>query len=214
MPARIAGVDVCGLSTEDLVLHLALHTTYQHRLNAGARGLHDIAAVLRRNADRFDWLRLVTTAQQWGAQRVAWLTFQLLPRVTGVAVPAYVLDQLLPDAPGEDIGAGAVRQLARPQSALPAVTPDLAALGETQGFFSRLRIVWQRVFIPRRVLAREYNVDPRSLRLYIYYPVRLFSLLREYRATGLRLLRGEDAALAAARRENARGDLREWLGGR
>ena len=214
VPARVAGVDVYGLCAEDLVLHLALHTTYQHQLRGGLRGLFDIAAVLRRNAGQFDWQHLVTTAQQWGAQRVAWLTFQLLHRVTGVAVPAYVLDQLLPDAPGEDIVADALGQLARPQSALPAVTPDLAALGEAQGFFSKLALVLRRVFIPRRVMAREYNVDPRSLRLYFYYPVRLARLLREYRASAAGLLRGEGAALAAARRESARGDLREWLGGK
>jgi len=72
----------------------------------------------------------------------------------------------------------------------------------------------RRVFIPRRVMAREYNVDPRSLKLYLYYPVRLARLLREYRGSAAGLLRGESAALASARRESARGDLQEWLGGK
>lgn len=214
LPARVAGVDVSALCPEDLVLHLALHTTYQHRLAGGARGLCDIAAVLRHAADSFDWQRLLETAQGWGAQRTAWLTFQLLPRVTGEEVPSWALAQLLPDPPGEGIVADALRQLVRPQSLLPPVTPDLAALGQTKGFFARLSLVLRRVFIPRRVLAREYNVDPRSLRLYIYYPVRLARLLRDYRGSAARLLRGEGDALASACRESARGDLRDWLGGK
>jgi len=214
VPATIAGVDVSGLCAEDLVLHLALHTTYQHRLAAGARGLFDIAAVLKHSAGQLDWQRLLAIAQRWGAQRTAWLTFQLLQRVTGVEVPAQVLDRLMPQAPGEEIVAGALRQLVRPQSVLPAVTPDLAALGQTRGLFGKLALVWRRVFIPRRVLAREYNVDPRSLKLYIYYPMRLARLLREYRGSAVGLLRGEGDALASARRENARGDLRNWLGGK
>jgi len=125
-----------------------------------------------------------------------------------------VLDRLMPQAPGEEIVAGALRQLVRPQSVLPAVTPDLAALGQTRGLFGKLALVWRRVFIPRRVLAREYNVDPRSLKLYIYYPMRLARLLREYRGSAAGLLRGKDSALEAARLENARGELREWLGGK
>ncbi len=214
LPARIAGVGVSSLCAEDLVLHLVLHTTYQHRLAGGARGLCDIAAVLRQNTERFDWQRLLETAQGWESQRTAWLTFQLLPRVTGEEVPSWVLAQLLPDPPGEEIVVDALRQLVRPQTLLPAVTPDLAALGQTKGFFGKLSLVLRRVFIPRRVLAREYNVDPRSVKLYFYYMVRLLRLLRDYRGSAARLLRGEGDALASARRESARGDLREWLGGK
>jgi hypothetical protein len=35
VPAEIAGVGVRGLSVEDLLLHLSLHLTYQHRLAGG-----------------------------------------------------------------------------------------------------------------------------------------------------------------------------------
>ena len=54
----IAGVKTRALDSEDFLLHLALHFTYQHRLRGGLRNLYDIAEVLeqrfsnRRNAER------------------------------------------------------------------------------------------------------------------------------------------------------------------
>jgi hypothetical protein len=211
VPAEIAGASVRGLSVEDLLLHLSLHLTYQHRLAIGVRNLYDIDAVIRRGG--VDWTRLVTTAREWGAERVTWLTLRLLQEIAGTPLPCEVLERLLPVTPDLAIVEEARRQLLERGEGEVALTPDLAAFGEVRGIFGKLRLVIARVFIPRRVLGREYNVNPRSVRIYLYYFARFARLIRSYRGSAGRLLSGEERAKSSAQRERAKGELNRWLGG-
>jgi len=210
-PAKVAGVEVIALGLEDLILHLCLHYTYQHRLRAGLRNLYDIAEVLRQNADQVDWQKLTGTAYAWGAQRVTWLTFHLLEEITGVAVPEQVMCALMPEPPTEEVLAGALAQVLSDGRTNVALTPDLATL-PVAGFFAKMKLLLQRVFIPRRALAREYDINPNSPGIYGYYLVRLRDLWRRYARSGWRLLTGEAEALAGADAEQENARLREWMG--
>lgn len=209
-PISAAGVEVLALGLEDLILHLSLHFTYQHRLRAGLRSLYDIAAVLQQNEGKIDWQQLVRTAREWGAQRVTWLTFRLLDELTGVRAPVAVMSVLQPDTAEENMVALALEQVLAADTVNVALTPDLANL-PAAGIGAKLGLVWRRIFIPRRVLAREYNLDPRSQKIYGYYFVRLFDLWRRYARSGWRLLTGEEGALAEAEEERENNKLREWM---
>lgn len=208
---NVAGVEALALDLEDLLLHLSMHFTYQHRLRAGLRNLYDIAEVLRQNADQVDWRKLAGTAREWGAQRVTWLTLRLLEKITGLEAAPGVMTSLLPDPVDPSMMTAALEQVLTKDEARVALTPDLAGL-PAAGFFTKIKLVWKRVFIPRRLLAREYNIDMHSLKLYRYYLVRLRDLWRRYARSGWRLMTGEAEALsgANAKQENAR--LREWMG--
>ena len=210
-PARVAGVEVMALDLEDLLLHLSMHFTYQHRLRAGLRNLYDIAEVLRQNAYQVDWQKLTGKAREWGIERVTWLTFRLLGEITGVAVPEQVMCALMPEPPGEEIPAAALAQVLSTERSAVAITPDLAAL-PVAGSFTKLKLLLQRVFIPRRVLAREYDINPNSPGIYGYYLVRLRDLWRRYARSGWQLLTGEAEALAGADAEQENARLREWMG--
>jgi len=211
VPVEIAGVAVRGLSVEDLILHLSLHLTYQHRLAAGVRNLYDIDAVIRRGG--VDWAQLVAAAREWKAERVLWLTLRLLQEIAGTPLPAERLMQLLPGQPDQEIIEEALWQLLHRGSGGVAITPDLAALGQAKGFAGKVRLVLDRVFIPRRILAREYNIDPRSIKIYAYYFVRFARLMHTYRDSVRGLMKGEVGVVESAQRERARGALNRWLGG-
>lgn len=212
VPADIAGVDARRLRVEDLILHLSLHLTYQHRLAAGVRNMYDIDAVIRKGG--VDWTCLLTTTREWGAERVVWLTLRLLQSIAGTTLPVEVLAGLLPVQPDPQVVEEARRQLLHHRTGEVAVTPDLAALGQVTGFCGKVRLVFGRVFIPRRILAREYNVYPKSLKIYLYYFVRLARLVRSYRSQARGLLREEAGAMESAQREQARGELNRWLAGK
>ena len=213
LPAAAAGVEVLALSLEDLILHLSMHFTYQHRLRAGLRNLYDIAGVLRVNADRVDWPQLLRIAGEWKAERVTWLTFRLLETVHAAAIPVDVMRTLQPADADATVAADALTQALLVGEDRVSLTPDLAKLAEADNPGARLRLVWQRVFIPRRVLAREYNADPRSPLIYARYIQRFFDLLRRYARPGWRLMDGDEntKTSAAAEQENAR--LHAWLTG-
>lgn len=209
--ATVAGVEVLALGLEDLLLHLSVHHTYQHRLRAGLHSLYDIAEVLRLKGAEVNWQWLLTTARAWGIERVTWLTLRLLQELADANPPAAVMEGLMPDPPHEQIAADALEQVLAATGTEMALTPDLASLPGT-GFFAKLRLIVQRVFIPRRVLAREYNENPHSLRIYGYYLVRLRDLWRRYARAGWRLLTGEEGALVGVQEERENIRLKEWMG--
>jgi hypothetical protein len=62
-------------------------------------------------------------------------------------------------------------------------------------------------------LAREYNVNPRSLKIYCYYPRRALDLYREYHRTAWNVLRGRQEEQQATRWEEESARLHQWLAG-
>ena len=196
IPARVAGVDVLALDNEDLLLHLCIHFTYQHRLRAGLKYLVDIAEVLHKFKEEVDWQKLVSTAAAWGAQRVVWLTFSLLDEILGTTVPREVLDQLIPQAVDPGILQQAIFQVLPAGKGMQgSLTPDLVTLAGTHGIFARFRLIWSRIFLPRRVIARLYNISPDSFKIYGYYFVRFSELYRVYCRSIWRLFKREEHAI-------------------
>ncbi len=210
--ATIAGVKTRALDPEDLLLHLSLHFTYQHRLRGGLRNLYDIAEVLEQRRARMNWQKLLATAQQWGVQRVAWLTFQLLEAITRVSAPKEVMTALLPEGADSSAASAALEQAGSLAEAWASLTPDLAAFSAAD-FFGKIKLLIQRVFIPPGVLAREYNINPASPLIMVYYLTRLRDLWRRYARSGWRMVAGEEAALAGADFEQQNNRLREWMKG-
>jgi len=156
VPARVAGADVLAMDKLDLILHLAIHNTYQHKLRGGLRSLYDIALILHQNPDQINWPGLIERASGWKMERVLWLTLCLLRSLLGTEIPQAVMQQLEPQLPDLGVLEEAQRQMVLLDSEAP-LTPDLAALSQTSGLVSRLKLVWSRIFLPRRVLARIYN---------------------------------------------------------
>jgi len=211
VPARVSGVNVLAMDLHDLVLHLAIHNTYQHRLKAGLRSLYDIAFIIHQQKDLIDWERLDARAAGWKMERVLWLTLRLVKDLLGAEVPESVLQQLEPQASAAEVLAKTRRQLLSLDTSGTALTPDLAALSQTRGIFSRLKLVWSRIFIPRRILARVYNVDPASPRIYLYYARRFRELFRNYSRSAVKLAKHDQVVLAGVDMELESQKLKEWM---
>lgn len=178
VPASIADSDVLALEVEDLILHLCIHLAYQHRLGGGVKYLYDIVEVLRRFEGQIDWQQLAATAKEWRAERVIWLTLRLVQEITAADVPPEVLQLLQPITPDPRIVEEAVHQLSPDGKERVTLTPDLAALSEVKGLGRQFKLIASRIFVPRQVMARLYNVDPRSPRVFGYYLVRFAELSR------------------------------------
>lgn len=211
VPARVSGVDVLAMDTQDLILHLALHNTYQHKLRAGLRSLYDIAAIIHQHPDKIDWPILVGKAKEWKMERVLWLTLHLVKDLLGAEVPEAVLQQLEPQESAAEVMAEARRQMQTLDSSGTALTPDLAALSQTGGIIPRLKLIWNRIFIPKRILAREYNVDPASPRIFWCYARRFRELFRNYSSSAVKLAKHDLGALAGVDMELENQKLKQWM---
>lgn len=212
VPASVAGLGVLALGVEDLLLHLCVHLGYQHHLNIGLRGLFDIAEVLRHFQGQVDWKRVISTARQWGAERVVWLVLKLTEQLLGTEIPQDVYPRLVMEAIPQDVLGEAKAQLLAGEGQAIQMTPDLAKLATTRGIGSKLKVMLSRVFIPRRVLARLYNMSPKSLRIVGCYFKRFADLMRQYGPSLKHVLHKDQDVMAGVADEESAERLKGWMG--
>lgn len=211
VPAKIGGVEALALSVEDLLLHLCIHMTYQHRFNMGLRGLVDILEVLWHYENQVDWELLHRRAEEWRAGRVLAVSLSLLHKLLGVWVPAWAESDLQADPEHThmmEVGLGILRD---PHPGALPVTPDLADFGSAKAIWKKTNLILKRIFIPKMTMARLYNISPKSWKLPFYYLLRFLELLKTYSGVGWRLLRRESLALEIARQESEAVRFTEWL---
>lgn len=211
LPAKIAEEHSLGMCLEDLILHLCIHLTYQHHLQLGLRGLYDIALVLKQSQNDLDWKTIVDRSNEWRAQKVIALTFQLLAWAFDIEIPEEVSKGLLTKPIPLDLLDQAKQQVLLKQDNSHNLTPDLVNLSEVKGIYRKIKVILSRVFLPKQVIARIYNVSPKSLTIYMYYPVRLWDLWRNYRESVRKMMREDQEILDKVTQTQAKSQLREWF---
>jgi hypothetical protein len=173
VPVRIKTVEALGLSAEDLLLHLCLHTSYHHRFEFGLRPSCDIAETLRHFGDRLDWSQIVERARRWHWERGTYLALRLAKDLVGAAVTDEVLHHLQPSPCDEAIVDAARSQIFTDQKLMFAISPRLGRLRQAPRLSAIVSELWHAVFLPKSDLAGLYRVSPRSRFFYFYYLVRL-----------------------------------------
>ncbi len=182
-PVKVANSDVFTLGLEDLILHLCIHLTYQHFLNLGLRGLMDIAMVIYRFQNEIDWQKLIAISQSWSSQKVTALTLSLVETQLNLAIPEEVYSALLPEGLEQNIFDNARDHLFDRSNYRIPMTPDLVKMERHQNLCSRFKIAWNRLFLPRLIIARLYNVPPNSIKILGCYWKRFVYLVTNYGKT-------------------------------
>jgi Uncharacterised nucleotidyltransferase len=211
-PACIPGIDVLGLAPEDMLLHLCLHTSYQHLFGFGLQPSCDIAETIRRYRDTLDWARLTRSARRWKAERGVYLSLRLAAVLVGAAVPEAVLEDLRPAAFDETTLAEAVAQIFEGTEVSVMIPRHLAqgwAGAGVTAWLGGFAIFLRRLFVSPRELASLYHVAHGSPRVYLYYPARLKALVSTRWGIVRALRRGDPQVVTTARRK---AHLASWLG--
>jgi len=204
-PAVVAGVEVLGLSPEDLLLHLCLHASHRHGLGDGLRPLFDIAETIRRYQDEMDWTQVVDRACEWVASRYVGLALHLVRSMLGAGVPDRVLERLVPGGPDPRMLATA-RESVLARTGYDQLVPFLDLLG-VRSFADIARLSWERVVISREEMTAMYPGARDSDRFYLYYALRLRDVARDYLAHTLRRCR----LMMRSRRRDPNALLLNWL---
>jgi hypothetical protein len=185
-PATLAGVSALAPSPEHMLLHLCAHFFLDRRFHSGAalRQLCDIAETIRRYPGGTDWGSLVAQAGALGVGKPVGFVLYFAQRLLAAPVPDHVLKTL--GAPGND---GAPADLFLRRRVLDTqqwLAHDLAPSGRGHGLLRLLRAGLRRLMPDRVTLAEQYRLDPRSWRVYFYYPVRVYHVLARVGAAALR----------------------------
>jgi hypothetical protein len=209
-PARIAGVPVLALSPEDMLLHLCLHASVQHRFEGvSLLDFWDVALVIRRFGDEGDWDGFVRRVDAWGVANGVYLTLRLAEEWTGVAMPAAIARRLATAVRDDAAMAWAAHKVWH-QTSLAAQT-EIASFEGGQGLGGKLAALRGTLFPSRASMAASYHTQAESWRVFLYYPVRFKDLWVRYGGTMWQVLRRDKTVISEARRE---AHLRDYMGER
>ena len=212
VPAKIAGLDVLSLSIEDLILHLCIHYTYQHLLKEGGlRGLFDLLAVMETYQNEIDWRLLAERANQWGVGRIVALTFQLVSELFCQKIPSGDLENLNFEPVPSDLLSAAKDQIIPIQEVNIPITYSLISFFSKTGLISKLKLFFQRIFLPKAIMARYYNVSPTSIKVYLLYPVRWYYLFLKYGKTVWKILFKQETESSVAGYVQTNQRLLTWM---
>jgi hypothetical protein len=210
VPISIAGQPALGLGPEDLLLHLCVHGTYNHRWLLPLRNVFDIVMVVERNGAGLRWELLAERVHATGTRRAVFCGLALAREMFGAEVPGDLLERLVPAREG-----AAALRLAREnvlghESAGPAWMET--ALGDAT-FTGRLRRVLGRVFAPPARLLETSGRRVGFAGLAWIYLTRPVVLLLRHRERLAGLWRGGPAERAQLRAARSSAALDAWVTG-
>lgn len=212
-PVTIAGSPAYGLTTEDLLLHVANHGLGQHRAAWGVTCLLDVAAILARAAGAVAWPVVVTRAREWEIARPVALALDLSRRLFAADVPLAVVTALVPGGVPPAVSTTAIVQLLAdpgPEGAQRYDRRRSMLLAKERPLADRARHLVRLLFPDRVALAGHFNLPLESRRLWLAYPRRLMALagrlpmfIRLARRPGARATASRTDALDRWYRESA-----------
>ena len=180
VPVKVAGCEALTLAPEDLLLHICFHTSYQHQFAFGLRPSCDITEIIRHFGSALDWRIIAERAAGQCWQRGVYLALLLAEELAGAEVPAGILAKLRPADMTEAVLEAIRAQLFTDKSFTFSVPVPFAELMESSRLRDKLRIFWQRVFLPKAIIASQYSVPIDSLKIYVCYPRRFIDMLRRH----------------------------------
>ncbi|MCI0435351.1 MAG: nucleotidyltransferase family protein [Gemmatimonadetes bacterium] len=211
---RARTIDLCGvstrvLSTEDLLLHLCLHTSYHHRFDrAPLKSLVDVAVVADRHEGEIDWSLLAGRAAAWGATRFVYSTLRLARDVLDAAIPEGALDPLDHEPADEEVVRVARQYIVTPPIELPVAYKELRDTHSLRG-----RAAWftRNIFLPPQRMRQLYHLPRGSRLIYLYYLFRPFDLLIRRGLLMLRVALRTPALKPTLERERNRERINAWV---
>ncbi len=177
--AEINGTSVMVLSLEDLLLHLSLHASIQHKFNYyGMKQICDIATTI--NNHKINWDKLNILSYKLGAEKYLYLTLRFSKEILGARVPERILHALRPNLLNEKIVIEAQKRIFSWESNKPAFedVPYFNKFLPDNSLLKRTSFLFTRIFSTRKELASKYSLSSPSKHIYFYYFfVRLISLV-------------------------------------
>ncbi len=211
-PVSVAGVDTLTLSPEDLLLHLCLHTSAHHQYSNGLRAFCDIRETIRHYRDEINWEELVRRVRQWGVGNAVYLTLHFAKSLLSADVPETLLNELRPKNCTESVAEAETLIFSGPDFDRRLFSNQQACkLFASRSAEETARVFLQRIFLPRETMAQLYDLPIDSLRIPLYYPVRLKDLLVRHTRTVWRIWRRDKETAHHFQQEERRSQFIDWL---
>lgn len=212
-PLPVAGASAFTLAPEDLLLYTCMHATYRHLFELGARFLCDVDAIVRHYQATLDWERLVARAKAWQWHNGVFLGLYLAEQLLDTPIPSAVLHALQPvnfhaQAAHQPIVEESLRLIFDDHQPTAEVDGEFAQKWTNLPWHTKLSKGLRTLLLSRRKMATHYPSDANSLKIFLYYPVRVKDLLLN-NLPRIRLMWNKGSAPANTIQRKSR--LLDWL---
>jgi hypothetical protein len=208
---KISDKKLLVLGPEDLLLHLCVHTSFHHVFESSIKSLYDIKMVIEKFKDVLQWDIFVERAFAWKVEKCVYLTLCIVQKFFGVELADNIITKLKPKNFSPKIISMAEELLFAKAFENYKISTCLSQVWEAEKLGERVSLFIKRVFPSRQEIATMYPVLPWSLRVYMYYPVRIKDLLFRYGRGAFGLARKDKNALGLAEQRRKEEELRAWL---
>ena len=176
--AEANGTKALLLSPEDLLLHISIHNSYNHKFKfVGPKALCDTAQTLNYYGTELDWDLLTHRAYQWGAQKSLYLTLRLTQEILGGVLADEFLDNLKPGSCSQKIFAEAKHRIFSSEAKLSPYAHMPTDFHPDNSLLKRISFTFKKIFMAPENLAALHKLPIHSKRVYLYYPIRFISFL-------------------------------------
>jgi len=207
--ADFGGVPALILSPEDLLLHLCLHFSANHRFSIlEMRNLCDISETIKRYHAEIDWKALTDRARGYGIGRYVFCTLRVAAELFGAQLRPEDLYHIGHED-SDTLMADMLADLLLDETSIPM--PDaLEKMGREDGLASKARVLAHGVAPPLSNLARKYGVAETAGRRSLYLRHWMEGVMRAGKFLTY-LLCGSRKARAAINRRRAISRINKWL---
>jgi hypothetical protein len=176
--AETNGTKTLLLSPEDLLLHISIHNSYNHKFKFyGIKAICDTAQTLNYYDTEIDWDRLKHRAYEWEAQKSLYLTLRLTQEILGGVITDEILDSLKPESCSNKIVSEAKHRIFSSEAKISPYAHMPTDFHPDNSLLKRISCTFKKIFIPPENLAALYKLPIHSKRVYLYYPIRFISFL-------------------------------------
>jgi len=211
---RVAGVEVKGLSAEDLLLHLCIHVGFHHLFElAGLRSLVDIKETIGRFSDSLDWEAVESRARRWGVSNCVGLVLDLAEDFVGADVPEGVVKNLVPEGFAPGLREWAVTQVFHGSSDPYGLSPYFWKVWGKSGFREKLRAVGKLLVPDPEFVSQKYSAPVGTTKNIANYAVRFKDHASRYLKATWRMVRREQEITAVAEKQKPNKEMRGRMGG-
>lgn len=172
----VGGIGIAFPCAEDMLLHLCVHATLDHRLDLGPLALADVAMLV--GARQIDWQDFLQRVHEGNWQRHVLPMLFLAQRHLGARVPEELVAALAEggnDAAWRD---SAEYLLFSDPEDHKLLDYDVQEILYAASFLDRASGLAGAIFPPRTVIARHFPVDAASSKAFLYYPHRWYRMVR------------------------------------
>ncbi|HPL49037.1 MAG TPA: nucleotidyltransferase family protein [Smithella sp.] len=213
VPGQILDYETLILSPEDFLLHICLHTSYQHQFDFGLGPFCDIAEVIHHFGTTLDWQVAMEKAHQRVWSRGVYMALVIAAEFAGADVPRDVLERLRPADVTDSVLNNVAAQILTEKYSTARVFEIYSNILAQNSFIDQIKIIIKRVFMPRKTIASQNLVPVDSFRVYLYYPLRFIDVLLRHGRTFLFVAKQKDIDPSLKILIERKNLISKWLSG-